>query len=223
MVEDVTDGAPADPGVADLPGGSSTGPRDRCSCKVGRVFDKYDLDLHGAVVRRREREDESLRSLAEFVNTRLLGRAIDRHADRGVLADASSVYATLTGATDAGTAAEVRERLASAGVPVDEVTDDFVSHQTVRTHLRTCLDMETGRSPATGIEDVTDLIEWARSRDEEIIDRALSRLRESGELDIGEPDVIHSVRVICGDCGRSHRLQELLDTRGCECGDGAGA
>lgn len=196
--------------------------QSRCSCKVGRVIDQYALaGLDDEIVRRREEEDESLRALAKFVNTRLLQRAIEHHADRDVLADPTSIYSQLTNGDDAGKTAEMRERLTTAGVPVDEVTDTFVSHQTVRSHLNTCLNMETGRSQATDIDDVENLIEWARARDEEIIERALSRLRESGELDIGEPSVIHSIRVICEECGESHRLQELLDARECRCSDTA--
>jgi hypothetical protein len=184
------------------------------------VIDQYELaGLDDEIVRRRQKEDESLRALAEFVNTRLLKRAIEHHADRDVLADATSIYTQLTNGDDAGKTAEIRERLTTAGIPVDEVTDNFVSHQTVRSHLNTCLDIETGRSQATDIDDVENLIEWARTRDEEIIERALSRLRESGELNIGEPNVIHSIRVICEECGQSHRLQELLDTRECRCRD----
>jgi hypothetical protein len=196
-----------------------TADQRRCSCKVGRTIEQYGLaGLDDEVERRRDEEDESLRSLAEFVNTQVLQRAIDRHADREVLADAASIYSQLTDGSDAGQTTEIRRRLTTAGVPVDEVSDSFVSHQTVRSHLQTCLDMETGRSQATDIEDVEKLIEWARSRDEEIIDRAISRLRDSGELDIGQTNVIHSVRIICEECGQSHRLQDLLDAEGCECG-----
>jgi len=198
--------------------------RSRCSCKVGRVIEQYELaGSDDEIVRRREEENESLRALAEFVNTRILQQAIERHADQEVLADAASIYAQLTDGDDAGKTAEIRERLTTVGVSVDELTDNFVSHQTIRSHLNSCLDMETGRSQATDIEDVENLIEWARTRDEEIIDRAISRLRESGKLDIGETSVIHSVRVICEECGQSHRLQELLDAEGCECGDTATA
>ena len=89
-------------------------------------------------------------------------------------------------------------------------------------HLNGCLDVDTGRSRATDVEEVADPIEWARSRDERIIDRGVSRLRESGELDIGETNVVHSVRVICEDCGRSHRVRELLDGRRRECGGTTG-
>jgi hypothetical protein len=158
----------------------------RCSCKVGRAIETYELaGFDDEIRRRREREDASLRTLAAFLNTRILRRVTERHADRNVVADAGSIYATLTGPEDAGAAAELRERLASLGVPVDDVTDDFISHQTMRAHLNDCLDVDTGRTQATDVEEVTNLIEWARSRDERIIDRALTRLRELGELDVG--------------------------------------
>jgi hypothetical protein len=201
-----------------------TATRGQCSCKVGRTIERYDLAGTGdAIIRRREEDDESLRALAEFVNTRVLRRAIERHAGRDVLADPASLLSRLTGGDDAGKTAETHERLRAAGVPIDRVTDDFVSHQTVRSHLNGCLDMETGRSPATDVEDVANLIEWARTRDEEVIDRAIARLRESEEFDIGDTNVIHSVRVICEDCGESHRVQELLDAGGCACQDASTA
>jgi len=196
--------------------------QSRCSCKVGRVIDEYELGgLHDEIVRRREEDDESLRALAEFVNTRILRQAIDRQADRDILSDAASIYSQLTNGDDAGKTAEIRTRLETVGIPVEEVTDNFVSHQTVRSHLNSCLDIETGRSQATDVEDIANLIEWARTRDEEIIERAISRLQESGKIDIGETNVIHSVRVICEDCGQSHRLQDLLDGAGCQCDETA--
>jgi hypothetical protein len=167
---------------------------------------------------RRDRDDASLRDLADFANTRVLEAAIEDHAERGVLADADSIYRALNGDGDSGKATELRDRLDDVGVPVEEVRDDFVSHQTVRKHLNECLDVDTGRSPTTDVREATNLIEWARSRDEQIIDRTLSRLRRSGALDVGELTVVHSVRVMCEDCGRSYRLQSLLDDGGCSCG-----
>lgn len=193
-----------------------------CSCKVGRVLEQYELTgLHDEIVRRREKEDESLRGLEEFVNTRILRRAIEQHAERDPLVEAGSIYQQLTNGEDAGERAEIRERLSRAGVPTDEITGDFVSHQTVRSHLNSCLGIDTERSRAMDIESVENLAEWARTRNEEIIERALSRLHESGELDIGEPNVIHSVRVLCEECGQSLRLQDLLDTQECRCSDTA--
>ena len=191
----------------------------QCSCKVGRTTEKYELTkLDNEIVHRREQDDESLRDLAEFVNTQILDRAIEKHADRDVLIDVESMYSKLTNGVDVGKSTELRERLASTGVPIREVTDDFVSHQTVRSHLKTCLDMDTSRSRTTDLEEVANLIEWARNRDEQIINRALARLHESGDLDVEEPNVIHSIRVICGNCGKSHRLRKLLDNGGCVCG-----
>lgn len=192
---------------------------DQCSCKVGRVIEKYDMSRLDEEIRdRRDRENASLRDLADFVNVRVLRQAIDDHAERDVLADAESIYETVHGEGDSGRAAELRDRLDAVGVPVEEVTGDFVSHQTVRKHLNSCLDVDTARSPTTDVSEATNLIEWARSRDEKIIDRTLTRLRRSGDLDVGELNVIHSIRVMCEDCGRTYRLQSLLDDGGCQCG-----
>jgi hypothetical protein len=197
----------------------SSGESAYCSCKVGRVLEKHDLEgVYDGIVRRREQDGDSLRTLADFVNSRILDRVIEEHADRTVLADAESVYSKLTNGVDAGRRTEMRERLTTAGVPVEEVTADFVSHQTVRAHLNSCLNMETSRSQAEDVAEVADLIEWARNRDERIIDRAIARLRRSGQIETGETSIIHSVRVLCEECGRSYRLQDLLEQRRCECG-----
>jgi len=189
-----------------------------CSCKVGRGIDEYRLrHLDEDLTRLREDDNTSLRELADFVNTRVLERAlVDAGAE--VAGDAGAVYEALTGEDiSAGRRTETRRRLENATVPVSEVESDFVSHQTVRDHLRDCLGLETGRNPTTDTDEAAKLIEWARGRDERIIDHTLARLRDAGTLDVGSIDVTHSVRVICGDCGTSYRVDELLERGECDC------
>ena len=189
-----------------------------CGCKVGRSVERYRLrHLDEDLVRRRERDGDSLRDLEAFVNVRVLERAIE-DAGAEVAGDARSVYRTLCGDdVSSGRRAEVRRQLANAGVPVSAVEDDFVSHQTVREHLRSCLDVETARRGTTDPDEAAEILAWAIERDTRIIDQTLERLREAGALETGPLDVTHTVRATCERCGASYHVHDLLDRRSCDC------
>lgn len=191
---------------------------DHCGCKVGRAIDAYGLRGLDAELRdRRERDDLSLRALADVTNTRILGAAME-NADVDVVGDPSSVYEALTGDDVAPERrADVRDQLNYAGIDVTGVTDDFVSHQTVRAHLADCLDIDTSRQGVTDITEGREVIEWARGRDEHIVDQTLEQLRRNGELDVGSLAVTHSVRITCTVCGSSYPVEELLDRGRCAC------
>lgn len=189
-----------------------------CSCKLGRVGAQFDApDAVADLDRRHDETDASLRELRDEFNRRIVERVLDAHGV-DVLADARSIYDVLYG-DDASEArrGELEDRLERDGVPVADLRDAFVSHVTVRTHLRDCLDRETGRDLPASVTEARSLIEWARTRDESIISNALSRLVEADEISIDDMDVNHSVSVSCGTCGRRYRVDELLDRGGCGC------
>lgn len=49
----------------------------QCTCKIGRAIDRYDLDgLNGELQHRRDVADASLRTLAEYINERILETAL---------------------------------------------------------------------------------------------------------------------------------------------------
>lgn len=197
----------------------SAGPEavERCECKVGRSAREYGLVGLNEKLGRRHADGASLRDLERFVNESILRRAL-HDANVDVLGDVSSIYRSLTDdAVSAGTRTETREQLARAGLDVEAVTDDFVTYQTVRTHLRECLDVETGRRETLSTEDAQGTIEWARSRSQGIIERTLERLRTGGQLAGGEFDVTHVTRVTCVECGETYHLDGLVEQGGCDC------
>jgi len=189
-------------------------------CKVGRVADRWSLpDLDDALARRHEAGD-GLRDLAEMVNRRVLEDAVTG-ADADVIGDADALYATITGEdVSAGRRAEVRAQLSNAGVDVLGMEDDFVSHQTVKSHLNDCLGIDTARSQPLDRERATGTVEWARSRSEAVIERTIERLRASDELETGSLSVTHTVRITCEDCGQTYRQDELLASGRCDCAAG---
>lgn len=188
-----------------------------CDCKIGRNAREYGLPGFDAELRRRHADGDSLRDLERFVNESILGHVL-RESDVDVVGDVSAIYRTLSGdSASAGERTEVRERLSRAGVDVDALEDDFVTYQTVRSHLRECLGVDTGREGAVTVEEARGTIEWSRSRSKAIAERTLERLRASGELVAGDLEVSQVTRVTCADCGSTYPVDRFLDRGGCDC------
>lgn len=199
--------------------GTARGPSsEACSCKIGRNIEKYELgDFDDALIDKRQKEEMSLRDLASYINSRILESAIDSKAT-SVVGDPMTLYTSLTGDDiSPERRADVRDDLEYAGVDIDKLEEDFVSHQTVKTHLQDCLDLDTSRQGVEILDDAKDLIEWTRNRDERIIKKTLQRLRDSGEIQSGQLDITHTVNIRCEECGTNYRLEEFLQNEGCEC------
>lgn len=195
----------------------SSGEDTICSCKIGRNIRSYDLDKLNEKIHEQREDGASLRELETFVNQHILQQAL-KPVGENIIADEDSIYEALSDdSVSAGRRTEIRERLSRAGVDVDTLTSDFVSYQTVRTHLRDCLDVDTNRTSDLSIADARGTIEWARSRDEGIIERTLERLEHAQNIDTGEIDVSHIIRVSCSECDTTLPIGEFLDQGGCDC------
>lgn len=188
-----------------------------CSCKVSRTVEAYGLeDLDGRLLDRRA-DGASLRRLETVVNEAVL-RAALRDAETDVLGDVSSIYRRLTDDdVSAGERTETEERLSRAGVDPETLRTDFVSYQTVRTHLRECLDVDTDRREPLTPADAKGTIEWARSRSEGIVERTVERLRDTDDFHAGDVELTHVIRVSCPDCGQSYPVESFVDRGGCGC------
>jgi len=189
-----------------------------CSCKVGRVAAEYGIECVGERLAFRRREGTSLRELERVYNEAVLTAVLER-ADADLFGDVSEIYTALVDEdTDPGTRATVREHLSGAGVDADAVRDDFVSYQTIRTHLRDCAGVDSDTNRAISAENARGTIEWARARNEEVIDGTIERLVESEAVAADDVEVIHEVRVACADCGERLPAEEFVVV-GCGCDD----
>jgi hypothetical protein len=190
---------------------------DEPCCKITRVARAYQVrDVDAKLLQQREQE-ASLRELAIFFNKRILSKALDG-ATQEVIGDAETIYAVLMDDdADRARQAELRSKLARYGVDVDDVRQDFVSHQTVRNHLNGCREIDTGREPDLDLESGRKTIEWAQARSEGVIEQTIERLRNAGEVADTRTEVTQSVRVACSACGRSYRIEEFLQQGGCGC------
>lgn len=199
-----------------------------CSCKVGRAIERYDLgELNAEIVSRRREDDASLRELATHVNCRVLDAAL-READAdssdsayGAISDGDAVaamYEALDGdEAEAERTARVRTRLEQAGVDIAGVRSDWVTHPTVRSHLRNCLNVDTSRSSTIDRGDARNTIEWARTRCASVVERTVERLVAADLLSLGSVDVTVTIQVTCTECGDAFRSAQLLDSPECSC------
>ncbi|WP_254274422.1 rod-determining factor RdfA [Haloarcula marina] len=201
--------------MSDREGVSASG--TGCACKIGRNAEKYGIEgLDEELLRRRD-DGASLRRLETVVNEMIL-RATLRRAETDVIGDVSTMYRRLTDDdASAGERTEVREWLTRAGGDPDALLDDFVSYQTVRTHLRECLDVDTNREATLTVEDAKGTVEWARSRSAGIVERTIERLQKTEGFHSGQVEVGHVIRVSCSDCGKSYPIERFLERGGCEC------
>jgi hypothetical protein len=189
--------------------------------KIERNIDKYGLSGLNEEIRRQRQQGASLRDLAAYINQRILETVL-RDVNESIVGDVESIYETLRGdEVSVGRRAELSSRLTRHGVPMEEIEDDFVSHQTVSTYLSDCLEMETSRQQQITTEEAITTIEWAEARGTAVIDRTLTRLHEADKITTAVDDVSCSHLVTCAECGTAYRLYEFIDQGGCDCIDDA--
>jgi hypothetical protein len=190
------------------------------ACKIERQISAYDLtNMNAELIRRRENDNASLRTLADTVNIRILDAAL-YEVDADVAGHPKSVYETLV-SDDVPTEQQVdmKDQLTYLGIDVDELRSDFVSHQTISNHLNDCLGVDTSRSEIESLDAGREKIEWARSRDEHIIEHTIDQLNRADHLSVGSVEVNHSITITCTDCGDTFRVDQLLNQQECSCGD----
>ncbi|MFB6228848.1 MAG: rod-determining factor RdfA [Halobacteriales archaeon] len=191
--------------------------------KTERLIREYGLDGIGAELEAywigEADERRSLRDLAALVNHRLIRATMEDAGLRPTESEVERIHAVLRG-DDASTGEriETRRELERNGVDVDGLTDDFVSHQAVRTYLRQCREVEYERD-GDQIERDVETLRRLQGRTTAVSERTLERLRRTDRIDLGAFDVTVDVRVFCEDCGTERSVIEILTDRGCECSD----
>lgn len=204
---------------------SDEGVDNHCQCKVGRGIDAYELLSVNDELRWRwcgdDRERDSLRELATFFNQRLLDAALEQAGTIRIDGEVANLYRVLTDDdVSTGVRTQTRQQLDADGVPIETVESQFVSHQTVHTHLTDCLETSrepSQKNPAERRRTDRNRIRALQRRTEVVTTDALDRLRGSEALELHEFDVLVDVTVLCADCGSQYDIGELLDEGGCGC------
>jgi len=194
--------------------------------KVERLLSEYDLSGFGQELERywtgEAGEEYSLRELADVFNRRLLEQAMGEADAPAIDGEVENYYRLLTDENvSAGQRTEARSRLERAGVDVDGLETDFVSHQAVHTYLterRGAVHEEA--TPEERIERNVATLRRLENRVETVAENVISSSREAGLVDVGEFDVLVSVTVTCRACGSQSSATELLERGHCGCVEG---
>ena len=192
--------------------------------KVARVIRDYELNGMGdeLVANWTDRGDDqsSLRELAVNLNQTMLRATMENAGMSPLDGEVENLYRLLTDdETSAGGQVEAETTLRREGVAVDQLKQDFVSHQAVHTYLTKYRDVEwrsqTDEQKRTG--KTVDVVQRLQSRLTAVSQRSLRKLRDAGRISLGDFDVFVDVRVFCEDCGTQRDIVDLLTEGGCDC------
>ncbi|WP_175607218.1 rod-determining factor RdfA [Natrinema saccharevitans] len=191
--------------------------------KVERVMDQYDLEEWGERLEAEWIGDgtdrTSLRDLATEFNEAVLRAAVREAGGSALDTDIESLYRTLTD-DDAPRSDAVRRRreLERAGVDVDAVESNFVTHQTIYSYLTDVRDASLPEEDTEDrIERKKETVQRLAGRTQVITESTLEELGNADEITDREYEVFVDVRAICGNCGADYGIAELLDRGGCDC------
>lgn len=203
---------------------SADGSGDPARVKVGRLIREYALGDIGAELEERwtgqDGERDSLRTLADAFNERLLERAMLDAGMDPIAGEPENVYRILTDDdVSPGVRTEAETRLEQQGLDVDTLRTDFVTYQAIRTFLKEVRGAAYERDAVNGIDDVRSGFARLVGRTTAVVDQKLTRLRSSGRLRLGTFHVRTVVTVYCEDCETQYEVTALLDRGGCNCSE----
>ena len=191
--------------------------------KMGRVLTEYDLqDLHDRLPelwRGDNGEELSLRELAQYVNTSIVREALIEAGENPLDGEAENTYRLLRDDdVSVGVRTQQRNRLERAGIDVDALENDFVTHQAVYTYLTKGLDVSKNNGDDEDtLEKHETRIQRLRNRLDAVAAQSLEDLQNVDALILGCVDTTVSVQVYCQDCETQYDLTTLFDNGGCDC------
>lgn len=191
--------------------------------KVGRLIAEYELSGAGETLERRwtaETDDRwSLRDLADWFNKQLLGAVLDRHGQQSAVETIDATYRFLTDDDVSPTARTQTSRdLERQGIDVDELRNDFVTHQAVHNYLTTYRNASLGDDARSASPDeIEQTINRLQNKTATVTESNVDRQRASGNVDIGAFDVLVTIEIICNECGDSFTFGQLMAAGGCSC------
>ncbi len=194
--------------------------------KVGRVIEEYGLDGFGdelEVYWTGERgEQHSLRALADLFNQRVLEAAMDGAGMRSLDGEVENRYRLLTDEeVSAGMREQTRRELDRAGLDVENLESDFVSHQSIYTYLTEYREAthpsSVELSPEERRERELDKIGALITRTTVVTEDSIERLAKGDALSGGISEIFVDVQMTCENCGRSTPVTTFLEDGGCSC------
>lgn len=192
---------------------------DRCGCKIGRVTRDYGIPNVDSRLVSEWQNGTSVRQLTEDLNRDVIESELNAANVSQVEWSRTPVYEALqTEDLSEAEEIEIRRELDRAGLDVEQLASDLVSHQTVYRHLTRCLNVSRSddRTPDDRRENAKDTVHALQRRTEIVTRSTIDALRSAGVTDLGEVDVLVDVQVVCSDCDRSMDFDTAIG-EGCNC------
>lgn len=198
--------------------------RSTINSKVARLIDDYDLgktygDRLEELWTAEGGERESLRALAERFNKRLLEAAITDAGMSTVDGEIANIYRLLTDDdVSSGNRIEARRRLEQNDVDVDQLEQDFVTYQAIRSYLKEYRGAKyEDENKIDRTESVIDTIQRLKSRIRSVAEQSLEQLRSAERISLGEFRLFIDISVHCEGCNSQYEFVELVKQGGCNC------
>jgi len=197
------------------PEGKDAGePEGACECKIYRNASKYGFE---DIYRRlpdlwlgKDGKEHSLRELQRKLNVEVLRSSLEDEGEDIVVGETEAKYDVLTGDDyTAGQKTEVENYLRSTGIDVEELKEDFVSHQSVANHFYDCLGKKKGKNDANEANDVRNmrsLEKMAQNRLEQMVEK----YRKGGRVNLSEEYRIETEFYVVDEDGDKTRLADLF-------------
>ncbi|WP_458190427.1 rod-determining factor RdfA [Haladaptatus sp. NG-WS-4] len=192
--------------------------------KVQRVINEYGLTGMGDTLETywtgAADEQYSLRQLADVFNQEVLRAALDDAGVSTLDGEVENTYRLLTSDdVSKGVQTETENALERDGLTVEQLKQDFVSHQAIHTFLTKYRKAEYPSQDKEGkrLEKGFETIQRLRSRTVAVTETTLEDLEKAGEMTLGDFELIVDLRVVCNTCGNSYSVDELFQEGGCDC------
>lgn len=193
--------------------------QDGCGCKIGRIITEYGLSELNSQLVQNWQNDTSVRGLTEDFNKNLIEVELSDANVGQVEWSRTPVYEALyTDKLPEADAIEIRRELDRAGIDVEQLSSNLVSHQTVYRHLINCLDAskDNEQTPHERREKARDTVYALQQRTEIVTEQTIETLQSASVTDLGEVEVLVDLQVVCNDCGRSMDFETAISD-GCNC------
>lgn len=189
--------------------------------KVARVIEKYELTGMGDTLEAAWTGDTgertSLRDLADDFNKTVLEAGL-RDAGTGAIdPDVQTTYEVLTGNGSVADRTRKIHELERAGLDVDDILNDFTTHQAIHTFLTKYRDAELPSAEEDIVDRKIETLERLMGRVAAVSESTVESLVNGEELTDHAYEVLIDVRMICPDCGSEYPLVDLLRDGGCDC------
>lgn len=190
--------------------------------KVVQLIDAHELDGVGDRLERRwtASGDErlSLRDLADEFNRELLRSTMAEAGMQPLDGEVDNTYRLLTGEDVSGAdRTRTERRLRREGIDVDQLREEFVTYQAIRTYLKGHRGASYDGDAADRVESEKKHIQRLRGRTRTVTDSKLEQLDGNDEIDLGSFRTLVEVNVLCEDCDAQYDVETLLDRGGCDC------